>query len=66
MVKNIPTTFPKEFTFADLNEWLKSAGPMDYIGMTLDQEMWYRFLLHPEAQLPKVVTFRGIPIVVIT
>lgn len=65
MVKQIPSTLPKEFSFRDLNEWFKEAHPMDYIGMTLEQEMWYRNLLYPHCILPPVVTFRGVPIIVV-
>lgn len=66
MVKQIPITFlTNEYSFRDLNEWFEHAGPMDYIGMTLKQEMWYRFLLTPEQQLPKIVTFRGVPIIIV-
>lgn len=70
MVKTIeidalPDDFPEEFTFRELNEWYKRTLPRGYIGMTFKQESWYRFLLRPEEQLPSMVTFRGLPIVVV-
>ena len=61
----LPSDFPKEYTFRDLNEWYHRAGHPEYIGMTLEQEMWYRNLLYPHCILPPVVTFRGVPIIVV-
>lgn len=64
-IDTLPDDFPEEFTFRDLNSWIENIGETNCIGMTLKQEMWYRFLLRPEDQLPRTVTFRGIPIIVI-
>lgn len=63
-IKFLPPDFPEEYTFRHLNEWFAENNPTVYIGMSLRQEMWYRFLLRPEYQLPAIVTFRGLPIIV--
>lgn len=60
----LPSDFPEEYTFRDLNEWYVRTGEPRYIGMTLKQEMWYRNLLTPEFITQRVVTYRGVPIIV--
>lgn len=63
-IKHLPEDFPAEFTFRDLNEWFAKNQPVEYIGMTLRQEMWYRFLLTAKEQMPRTVVFRGVPVIV--
>lgn len=56
----IPTNYiPKSFSLQDLNEWYLIARPKGDIGMTIEQEMWYRNLLPPEYIVPEFVTYRG-------
>lgn len=57
----LPKDF-EQFTLGELNEWFIKTKPTHSIGMTLKQEMYYRYLLTPEYSAGRFVTFRGLPI----
>lgn len=55
-----------EFTFRDLSDWFATLDEIPrYIGMTYDQENWFRQLLGAKFMTFPTVTFKGIVIIII-